>query len=58
MCLLTNNPDKVNQLNEHGINVVERMTLVVGVGEGNVDYLVTKVDKMGHEIEDSRLRRE
>ena len=58
VCLLTNNPDKVNQLNEHGINVVERMPLVVEVGEGNVDYLVTKVDKMGHEIEDSRLRRE
>ena len=58
VCLLTNNPDKVNQLNGHGINVVEKMPLVVGIGEGNVDYLVTKVDKMGHEIEDSRLKRE
>jgi len=48
----------VNQLNEHGINVIEKMPLVVGVDEGNVDYLVTKVDKMGHEIEDSRLKRE
>ena len=37
--LMTNNPDKVEQISENGINVVERMPLVVGVGEGNLDYL-------------------
>ena len=55
--LMTNNPDKVEQLREHGINVVERMPLVVGVGEGNIDYLSTKVEKMGHQISKEYLGR-
>ena len=55
MCLLTNNPDKIVQLVENGINIVERMPLVVGVGELNLQYLTTKIDRMGHEIEDEHL---
>ena len=31
ICLLTNNPDKVLQLAGNGANIVERMSLVVGV---------------------------
>jgi len=54
-CLLTNNPDKVRQLMEHGINIVERMPLVVGVGNDNIEYLATKVEKMGHEISGDAL---
>lgn len=50
VCLLTNNPDKIGQLVSYGINVEERMPLVVGVGEENRDYLAKKVDKMGHDI--------
>jgi GTP cyclohydrolase II len=50
VCLLTNNPDKIGQLVSYGINVEERMPLVVGVGEENRDYLAIKVDKMGHDI--------
>ena len=53
--LLTNNPDKVSQLSDHGINVVERMSLVVGVLESNVEYLSTKAKKMGHEIDEESL---
>ena len=55
VCLLTNNPDKVMQLIQNGINIVERMPLVVGVGELNLQYLTTKIDRMGHEIEDEHL---
>ena len=55
VCLLTNNPDKVVQLVQNGANIVERMPLVVGVGEQNLQYLTTKIDRMGHEIEDERL---
>ena len=55
VCLLTNNPDKVAQLGRHGIDVVERMPLVVGVGDQNRRYLTTKVDRMGHEIDDDSL---
>jgi 3,4-dihydroxy 2-butanone 4-phosphate synthase/GTP cyclohydrolase II len=49
--LLSNNPDKVEQLEKHGIRVVERMPLVVGVSEDNKGYLQTKADRMGHQIE-------
>lgn len=50
VCLLSNNPDKAEQLEKYGINVVERMPLVVGVGSSNRAYLQTKVDRMGHQI--------
>ena len=56
VCLLTNNPDKVSQLSENGINVVERMPLVSGVGNENLEYLITKAEKMGHQIDDEALR--
>ncbi len=56
--LMTNNPDKVDQLSEYGINVVERKPLVAGVGESNVDYLSTKARKMGHKISDESLGKE
>ena len=56
--LMTNNPDKVDQLSEYGINVVERMQLVAGVGDGNIDYLSTKVRRMGHKISDESLGKE
>lgn len=46
--LITNNPDKVAYLTEHGINVVERVPLVVGVNDMNASYLATKRDRMGH----------
>ena len=46
--LITNNPDKVAYLTGHGINVVERVPLVVGVNDMNADYLATKRDRMGH----------
>ena len=55
--LMTNNPDKVEQLRDHGIDVVERVPLVVGVGEGNIGYLSTKVEKMGHRISEETLGR-
>lgn len=46
--LITNNPDKIAYLTEHGIEVVERVPLVVGVNDMNADYLATKRDRMGH----------
>jgi len=51
ICLLSNNPDKVKQLEEYGINVVERMPLIVGIANENRDYLQTKAHRMGHEID-------
>ncbi|GIT41321.1 MAG: hypothetical protein Ct9H300mP10_03310 [Methanobacteriota archaeon] len=43
------------QLASNGANIVERMPLVVGVGDQNIEYLTTKIDRMGHDIEDARL---
>ena len=51
VCLLSNNPDKAKQLEEYGINVVERMPLIVGVVNENRDYLETKAKRMCHEID-------
>ena len=48
--LLSNNPDKVQQLKSHGINVDERVPLLVGIGDDNREYLKTKLERMGHEI--------
>ncbi|MET1053220.1 MAG: GTP cyclohydrolase II [Mycetocola sp.] len=48
--LLTNNPEKVRQLEEYGVTVTERVPLVVGVGAFNESYLETKRDRMGHEF--------
>lgn len=48
--LLTNNPDKVAQLEEHGIKVSKRVPLLVGVNEQNIGYLNVKRDRMGHQL--------
>jgi 3,4-dihydroxy 2-butanone 4-phosphate synthase/GTP cyclohydrolase II len=53
--LLTNNMDKVNQLRELGLDVVEQVPLLVGVGPNNHQYLETKRDRMGHVIPDGEL---
>ena len=53
--LLTNNPEKVRQLQARGIRVTERLPLVVGVGAGNAGYLDTKRRRMGHTIDDRQL---
>ncbi|UJP08735.1 GTP cyclohydrolase II [Microbacterium sp. KUDC0406] len=53
--LLTNNTDKVKQLRELGLDVVEQVPLIVGVGPNNHQYLETKRDRMGHIIGESEL---
>ena len=55
VALLTNNPDKVKQLEEHGIVVSETVPLVAGVGQDNLQYLQTKVERMGHTIDSEEL---
>jgi 3,4-dihydroxy 2-butanone 4-phosphate synthase/GTP cyclohydrolase II len=48
--LLSNNPEKRRQLEEHGITVTELEPLIVGVGEDNAGYLEVKRDRMGHRL--------
>jgi 3,4-dihydroxy 2-butanone 4-phosphate synthase/GTP cyclohydrolase II len=54
--LLTNNTDKVAQLRSFGLDVVEQVPLLVGVGPNNHQYLETKRDRMGHIIAEDDLR--
>lgn len=53
--LMTNNTDKVNKLRELGLDVVEQVPLIVGVGPNNHQYLETKRDRMGHIIGEAEL---
>jgi GTP cyclohydrolase II len=46
--LMTNNPTKVAGLKRCGIEVVERVPLVVPANPHNRDYLGTKAAKLGH----------
>src|SRR5947199_10109345 len=46
--LLSNNPDKVNALEEAGIHVVERVPCEVEPHSTFENYLKTKKEKMGH----------
>lgn len=46
--LLTNNPDKVTQLQALGIHVESRVPHEVAAGSHNRDYLATKKSRMGH----------
>lgn len=46
--LVTNNPDKRQQLLDHGIEVVNRVPIIVGQCAQNQAYLSTKAARMGH----------
>ncbi|HEY5621230.1 MAG TPA: bifunctional 3,4-dihydroxy-2-butanone-4-phosphate synthase/GTP cyclohydrolase II [Pontiella sp.] len=49
--LLTNNPAKISGLDKYGIEIAERVPLVLPPHEYNDFYMATKRDKMGHLIE-------
>jgi len=51
--VITNNPEKIRQLEGRGITILDRVPLVVGVGEFNERYLEAKRDRMGHVLPDS-----
>ena len=53
--VLTNNPNKIEQLRKYGINVDKNVPLVVGVGDSNRSYLETKASRMGHSIDKHQL---
>ena len=53
--LMTNNPDKVTQLEANGITVTERIGLVVGQHPENLGYLTTKATKLDHAIPTENL---
>jgi 3,4-dihydroxy 2-butanone 4-phosphate synthase/GTP cyclohydrolase II len=50
--LLTNNPDKVSNLEEFGVAVAARVPLTPHPNDHNIAYLLTKRDRMGHLLPD------
>ena len=46
--LLTNNPRKIKGLEGYGLEVVERVPLVIEPNKNNLHYLETKKSKLGH----------
>ncbi|MEJ7832739.1 MAG: bifunctional 3,4-dihydroxy-2-butanone-4-phosphate synthase/GTP cyclohydrolase II [Nocardioides sp.] len=50
--LMTNNPDKVRNLEDFGVPVAERVPLTPHPNDHNLAYLLTKRDRMGHQLPD------
>jgi 3,4-dihydroxy 2-butanone 4-phosphate synthase / GTP cyclohydrolase II len=50
--LLTNNPAKTASLEDYGITVTERVPLTPHPNDHNIGYLLTKRDRMGHDLPD------
>ena len=49
--LITNNPEKISQLDGYGIDIKERVPLTLDGNEHNARYLATKRDRTGHMID-------
>ncbi|MCB0631929.1 MAG: GTP cyclohydrolase II, partial [Lewinella sp.] len=58
--LLTNNPEKIEAIDQSPVEVVERISLVIDPRPENVEYLRTKQRDMGHfiEVRDEEVRGE
>ena len=57
MRLLTNNPDKTASLEGYGVTVAERVALTPRPNDHNLAYLLTKRDRMGHQLDGSAATR-
>ena len=54
--LLTNNPRKIAGLGGYGIEVIERVPLVICPGDHNKEYLNIKRTKLGHLLETDKYK--
>ena len=51
IALMSNNPDKIEDLRVHGVNVVQRIPILVRPNRFNRRYLETKERRLGHLLE-------
>ena len=51
--LITNNPNKIKQMQDLGIKVEERIAIQIASNSDNKGYLQTKIDKMAHLLKPS-----
>ncbi len=56
--LMTNNPGKISGLEEYGIEITERVPIVITPNSYNVKYLDTKANRMGHILEGGFIQSE
>jgi 3,4-dihydroxy 2-butanone 4-phosphate synthase/GTP cyclohydrolase II len=48
--LMSNNPDKIESLEAHGITVTARVPLLMAPNPNNIAYLRAKRDRLGHDL--------
>ena len=48
ICLITNNPRKIAGLKGYGLEIVDRVPLLIEATDYNSEYLATKAKKLGH----------
>jgi 3,4-dihydroxy 2-butanone 4-phosphate synthase/GTP cyclohydrolase II len=56
--LMTNNPRKIVALKGYGLEIVERVPLQTKPNQFNLNYLLTKKEKMGHFIDENKLKQD
>lgn len=55
LLLVTNNPEKIADLKEHGIEIIQRVPIEIQPNEYSREYLRTKRDRAGHMLEHLEL---
>ncbi len=53
--LMTNNPIKINEISNAGIKIIERIPIFTKSNEYNRDYLIAKIRKLGHLIDEKKI---
>ncbi len=53
--LMTNNPIKINEISKADIKIIERIPIFIKANEHNRDYLIAKIRKLGHLIDEKKI---